>query len=54
MTYQILFSGKKSKKTISKCCLLKFLPRELSVKVVKIIGSDGRILWFGSMKKQKK
>ena len=28
----------------------EFLPTELSVKVVKIIGSDGRILWFGSMK----
>ena len=29
MKYQILFSGK-NKKTISKCCLLKILPRVLS------------------------
>ena len=35
MKCQILFSGK-NKKNISKCCLLKFLPRVLRVKVNKI------------------
>ena len=32
MKCQILFSGK-NKKNISKCCLLKILPRVLSVKI---------------------
>ena len=36
MKFQILFSGK-NKKNISKCHLLKFLPRVLRVKGVKII-----------------
>ena len=33
MKCQILFSGK-NKKNISKCCLLKILPRVLSIRVV--------------------
>ena len=41
MKYQIQFSGK-NKKNISKCCLLKILPRMLSIKEMKaILNGDG-------------
>ena len=38
MTCQILFSGK-NRENISKCCLLKILPRVLSVKVIAKTGN---------------
>ena len=40
MKCQILFSGK-NKKNISKCCLLKILPRVLSVNIFKYL--DGQV-----------
>ena len=45
MQCQILFSGK-NKKNISKCRLLKILPRVLSVKSYP---DDGRVIMKGSV-----
>ena len=45
MKCQILFSGK-NKKNISKCRLLKILPRVLSVKVPVTTAADGDFFFF--------
>ena len=45
MKCQILFSGK-NKKNISKCRLLKILPRVLSVKVPRKIAADDILNFF--------
>ena len=45
MKCQILFSGK-NKKNISKCRLLKILPRVLSIKLPVTIAADTKILYI--------
>ena len=40
MKCQSLLYGKKNKKNISKCCLLKFLPRVLSIKMQCLLKLD--------------
>ena len=41
-----LFSPRKNKKKISKCCLLKFLPRELSVRKMTLQANPLKLLNF--------